>query len=76
MVIQKDELQQERGNSEGTVQPPRSWLGGLWLAGLDREEEKRKHKKQQLVRSPSSHLMDVKCPGCYKITALLAVHKQ
>ncbi|XP_036888673.1 40S ribosomal protein S27-like, partial [Sturnira hondurensis] len=27
-------------------------------------EEKRKHP----VQSPSSYFMDVKCPGCYKVT--------
>ncbi|KAM7246701.1 hypothetical protein CapIbe_002999 [Capra ibex] len=32
------------------------------------EEEKRKHKKKRLVQSPNSYFMDVKCPGCYKIT--------
>uniref|UniRef100_A0A8D1TY97 40S ribosomal protein S27-like n=1 Tax=Sus scrofa TaxID=9823 RepID=A0A8D1TY97_PIG len=31
-------------------------------------EEKRKHKRELLVRSPSSFFLDVKCPGCYKIT--------
>ena len=30
--------------------------------------EKGKHKKC-LVQSPKSYFMDVKCPGCYKITA-------
>ncbi|XP_032108594.1 40S ribosomal protein S27-like [Sapajus apella] len=32
------------------------------------EEEKRKHKKKYLVQSLNSYFMDVKCPGCYKIT--------
>lgn len=32
------------------------------------EEERRKHKKKRLVQSPNSYFMDVKCPGCYKIT--------
>lgn len=32
------------------------------------EEEKKKHKKKRLVQSPNSYFMDVKCPGCYKIT--------
>uniref|UniRef100_A0ABI8ALB8 40S ribosomal protein S27-like n=1 Tax=Felis catus TaxID=9685 RepID=A0ABI8ALB8_FELCA len=32
------------------------------------EEEKRKRKKQHLVQSPSSYFMNVKCPGCCKIT--------
>ncbi|XP_027965509.1 40S ribosomal protein S27-like, partial [Eumetopias jubatus] len=31
------------------------------------EEEKSKHKKC-LMHSPNSYFMDVKCPGCYKIT--------
>ncbi|XP_012781151.2 small ribosomal subunit protein eS27-like [Ochotona princeps] len=29
--------------------------------------EKRKCKKELLVQSPKSYLMDVKCPQCYKI---------
>jgi small subunit ribosomal protein S27e len=33
-------------------------------------EEKRKHKKKCLVQSPNSYFMDVKCPGCYKITTV------
>uniref|UniRef100_A0A8C9P7D1 40S ribosomal protein S27 n=1 Tax=Spermophilus dauricus TaxID=99837 RepID=A0A8C9P7D1_SPEDA len=45
------------------------------------EEEKRKHKKKCLVRkhkkkclvqSPNSYFMDVKCPGCYKITTVFS----
>ena len=36
------------------------------------EEEKRKHKKKCLVQSPNSYFMDVKCPGCYKITTVLS----
>jgi hypothetical protein len=32
------------------------------------EEERQKHKKKRLVQSPNSYFMDVKCPGCYKIT--------
>ncbi|XP_062925208.1 small ribosomal subunit protein eS27-like [Mobula hypostoma] len=36
------------------------------------EEEKRKHKKKPLVQSPSSCFMDVKCPGCYKITTVFS----
>ena len=36
------------------------------------EEEKRKHKKKHLVQSPSSYFMDVKCPGCYKITTVFS----
>eukprot|EP00069_Balaena_mysticetus_P019195 bmy_11795T0 len=35
-------------------------------------EEKRKHKKKRLVQSPSSYFMDVKCPGCYKITTVFS----
>ncbi|XP_005399045.1 PREDICTED: 40S ribosomal protein S27-like [Chinchilla lanigera] len=36
------------------------------------EEEKRKHKKKQLVQSPHSYFMDVKCSGCYKITTVFS----
>ncbi|KAI5940580.1 40S ribosomal protein S27 [Manis javanica] len=36
------------------------------------EEEKRKHKKKRLVQSPNSYFMDVKCPGCYKITTVFS----
>ncbi|XP_021045806.1 40S ribosomal protein S27-like [Mus pahari] len=35
------------------------------------EEEKRKHKKR-LVRSCSSYFIDVKCPGCYKISPVFS----
>ncbi|OBS57449.1 hypothetical protein A6R68_11425, partial [Neotoma lepida] len=36
------------------------------------KEEKRKHKKKRLVQSPNSYFMDVKCPGCYKITTVFS----
>ncbi|XP_069324424.1 small ribosomal subunit protein eS27-like [Eulemur rufifrons] len=36
------------------------------------EEEKRKHKKKRLVQSPNSYFMDVKCPGCYKVTTVFS----
>ncbi|XP_060229850.1 small ribosomal subunit protein eS27-like [Meriones unguiculatus] len=36
------------------------------------KEEKRKHKKKCLVQSPNSYFMDVKCPGCYKITTVFS----
>ena len=32
------------------------------------EQERCRHKKKRLVQSPNSYFMDVKCPGCYKIT--------
>ena len=32
------------------------------------EKEKRKHQKKRLMQSPNSYLMDVGCPGCYKVT--------
>uniref|UniRef100_A0A8C5ZFB9 40S ribosomal protein S27-like n=1 Tax=Marmota marmota marmota TaxID=9994 RepID=A0A8C5ZFB9_MARMA len=35
-------------------------------------EEKRKYKKKSLVQSPNSYFMDVKCPGCYKITTVFS----
>uniref|UniRef100_A0A8C9VC37 40S ribosomal protein S27 n=1 Tax=Scleropages formosus TaxID=113540 RepID=A0A8C9VC37_SCLFO len=37
---------------------------------LDRE--KKQHKKKRLVQSPNSYFMDVKCPGCYKITTVFS----
>ncbi|XP_064169808.1 small ribosomal subunit protein eS27 isoform X1 [Anguilla rostrata] len=36
------------------------------------ELEKRQHKKKRLVQSPNSYFMDVKCPGCYKITTVFS----
>ncbi|AWO96559.1 40S ribosomal protein S27 isoform 4 [Scophthalmus maximus] len=36
------------------------------------EEEKRTHKKKRLVQCPNSYFMDVKCPGCYKITTVFS----
>uniref|UniRef100_A0A8D2M1H4 40S ribosomal protein S27 n=1 Tax=Zonotrichia albicollis TaxID=44394 RepID=A0A8D2M1H4_ZONAL len=30
------------------------------------------HKKKRLVQSPNSYFMDVKCPGCYKITTVFS----
>lgn len=29
-------------------------------------------KKKRLVQSPNSYFMDVKCPGCYKITTVFS----
>merc|ERR1712029_286082 len=36
------------------------------------DEEKRLHKFNRLVPSPNSYFMDVKCPGCYKITTVFS----
>merc|ERR1712083_915046 len=33
-------------------------------------EEKRKHKLKRLVQHPNSYFMDVKCPGCFKISTV------
>ncbi|XP_022197578.1 40S ribosomal protein S27 isoform X2 [Nilaparvata lugens] len=35
-------------------------------------EEKRRHKLKRLVQHPNSYFMDVKCPGCYKITTMFS----
>ncbi|KAM7331635.1 hypothetical protein ACRRTK_008343 [Alexandromys fortis] len=50
------------------------WSGecGSLLDSPGAEEEKRKHKKKRLVQSPNSYFMDVKCPGCYKITTVFS----
>ncbi|MGH0189628.1 UNVERIFIED_CONTAM: hypothetical protein FKN15_036942 [Acipenser sinensis] len=36
------------------------------------EVERQKHKKKRLVQSPNSYFMDVKCPGCYRITTVFS----
>merc|ERR1711911_393575 len=36
------------------------------------EEEQRKCKLKRLVQHPNSFFMDVKCPGCYKITPVFS----
>ncbi|KAM5301045.1 small ribosomal subunit protein eS27-like [Glossophaga mutica] len=36
------------------------------------EEEKKKHKMKQVVQSPNSYFVDVKCPSCYKITTVFS----
>uniref|UniRef100_A0A1E1WYZ8 40S ribosomal protein S27 n=1 Tax=Amblyomma aureolatum TaxID=187763 RepID=A0A1E1WYZ8_9ACAR len=36
------------------------------------EEERRKCKLKRLVQQPKSFFMDVKCPGCYKITTVFS----
>ncbi|KAM8890893.1 small ribosomal subunit protein eS27-like [Spinachia spinachia] len=36
------------------------------------ELQRRQHKKKRLVQSPNSYFMDVKCPGCYKITTVFS----
>uniref|UniRef100_A0A8D2DPU2 40S ribosomal protein S27-like n=1 Tax=Sciurus vulgaris TaxID=55149 RepID=A0A8D2DPU2_SCIVU len=40
------------------------------------EQEKRKHKKKHPVQIPNSYFMDVKCPGCSKITTLFSHAKR
>ncbi|XP_012506835.1 PREDICTED: 40S ribosomal protein S27-like [Propithecus coquereli] len=42
------------------------------LLHLSLEEEKKKPKKKRLVQSPNSYFMDVKRPGCYKITTVFS----
>merc|ERR1712209_100415 len=36
------------------------------------KEEQRKHKLKRLVQHPNSYFMDVKCPGCYRITTVFS----
>ncbi|XP_028613476.1 40S ribosomal protein S27-like [Grammomys surdaster] len=38
-------------------------------------QKRRRNKKKRLVQSPNSYFMDVKCPGCYKIT-MVSSHAQ
>ncbi|XP_034944415.1 40S ribosomal protein S27-like [Chelonus insularis] len=35
-------------------------------------EEKKKHKLKRLIPKPNSYFMDIKCPGCYKITTIFS----
>ncbi|EDO41437.1 predicted protein [Nematostella vectensis] len=42
------------------------------LLNVNPIEEKRRHKLKRLVQSPNSYFMDVKCPGCYKITTVFS----
>lgn len=36
------------------------------------QKERQKHKLKRLVPTPNSYFMDVKCPGCYKITTVFS----
>ncbi|KAK7203309.1 40S ribosomal protein eS27 [Kockiozyma suomiensis] len=36
------------------------------------QSELKKHKLKQLVASPRSFFMDVKCPGCFNITIVFS----
>uniref|UniRef100_A0A915JG17 40S ribosomal protein S27 n=1 Tax=Romanomermis culicivorax TaxID=13658 RepID=A0A915JG17_ROMCU len=38
----------------------------------DPAEERRRCKLKRLVQHPNSFFMDVKCPGCYKITTVFS----
>lgn len=38
----------------------------------DPQKEREKHKLKRLVQHPNSYFMDVKCPGCYKITTVFS----
>ncbi|EEB07255.1 40S ribosomal protein S27 [Schizosaccharomyces japonicus yFS275] len=42
------------------------------LLNPSHESELRKHKLKQLVQSPRSFFMDVKCPGCFNITTVFS----
>merc|ERR1712062_7257 len=36
------------------------------------KDERRRHKLKRLVQHPNSYFMDVKCPGCYRITTVFS----
>uniref|UniRef100_A0A915EJ11 Small subunit ribosomal protein 27 n=1 Tax=Ditylenchus dipsaci TaxID=166011 RepID=A0A915EJ11_9BILA len=38
----------------------------------DPQHERQRHKLKRLVQHPNSYFMDVKCPGCYKITTVFS----
>uniref|UniRef100_A0A8C7YKA7 40S ribosomal protein S27 n=1 Tax=Oryzias sinensis TaxID=183150 RepID=A0A8C7YKA7_9TELE len=52
--------------------PPLSYKLAKDLLHPTPEVERRRHKKKRLVQSPNSYFMDVKCPGCYKITTVFS----
>jgi small subunit ribosomal protein S27e len=48
---------------------------GLWLeiyCICPWKRKRKKQKKKQRVQSPNSYFIDVKCPGCYKITMVFS----
>ena len=40
------------------------------LMNIDPAQESHMHKLKKLVQTPNSYFMDVKCPGCYRITTV------
>ncbi|KAL9645033.1 hypothetical protein ABK040_004526 [Willaertia magna] len=38
--------------------------------------EQTKHKLKRLIPTPNSYFMDIKCPGCYKITTVFSHAKR
>merc|ERR1712106_516482 len=36
------------------------------------KDERRRHKLKRLGQHPNSYFMDVKCPGCYRITTVFS----
>ena len=42
------------------------------LLNPDQQRERQRHKLKRLVQHPNSYFMDVKCPGCYKITTVFS----
>uniref|UniRef100_A0A4W5S0P6 40S ribosomal protein S27 n=1 Tax=Hucho hucho TaxID=62062 RepID=A0A4W5S0P6_9TELE len=42
------------------------------LMHLTLDAERQRHKKKRLVQSPNSYFMDIKCPGCYRITTVFS----
>merc|ERR1712186_19147 len=36
------------------------------------KDEQRKHTLKRLVQHPNSYFMDVRCPGCYRITTVFS----
>ncbi|XP_052830318.1 40S ribosomal protein S27-like isoform X1 [Octopus bimaculoides] len=53
-------------------QPCVGWHLAKDLLHPSLEKERRKCKLKRLVQSPDSYFMDVKCPGCYKITTVFS----
>ena len=67
LVTDSEHLPQSRSRSLKLFREVKMPLAKDLLHPLH-HEEKRKHKLKRLVQHPNSYFMDVKCPGCYRLT--------
>merc|ERR1711899_51864 len=65
---QSTQFHWKRGEARRDIKMP---LAKELLLPLAKDEQ-RKHKLKRLVQHPNSYFMDVKCPGCYRITTMFS----